>query len=248
MVMIQLNKINKTYYTKLQESVKAAADVSLTIEEGDFLALTGASGSGKSTLLNLIGCLDMPDSGEYRIEDSEVTSMDDEALSLLRAETFGFVFQSFHLLEGLSVEENVALPLVYRPEFQPPRSAMDILESVGLQDRGDHMPNELSGGQKQRVAIARALIGDPKVILADEPIGNLDSKATDEILQILEKLNQSGRTLIMVTHDDEMAARAGRVIRMEDGRIIQDSSKTTLEKKEGDGEPESGSEEKEGAY
>lgn len=224
--MIQLEKINKTYHTKLQQSVTAAVDVSICIETGDFVAITGSSGSGKSTILNLVGCLDTPDSGSYRLAGSEITTMDDEALSKLRAETFGFVFQSFHLLPGLSVEENTALPLVYRSGFTPPVSASEILQNVGLGDRGDHLPNELSGGQKQRVAIARALIGDPKVILADEPTGNLDSKSTDEIVQILEELNRNGRTLVMVTHDNDLAARAGRIIRMEDGRIVEDNKRT----------------------
>ncbi len=224
--MIQLEKINKTYHTKLQQSVTAAFDVSICIETGDFVAITGSSGSGKSTILNLIGCLDTPDSGSYRLAGSEITTMDDDELSKLRAETFGFVFQSFHLLQGLSVEENTALPLVYRPGFSPPVSASEILKNVGLGDRGDHLPNELSGGQKQRVAIARALIGDPKVILADEPTGNLDSKATDEIMLILEELNRNGRTLVMVTHDNDIAARAGRIIRMEDGKIVEDKKNT----------------------
>ena len=222
--MIQLTKIQKTYRTEMEQSVDAAQDVNLHIRAGDFVAVTGASGSGKSTLLNLIGCLDAPDSGSYKLNDAEVTTMDDRSLSQLRAETFGFVFQSFHLLPSTSVEENVALPLVYRPGFTPPRDVEELLESVGLGDRGDHLPNELSGGQKQRVAIARALIGDPKVLLADEPTGNLDSKSTEEILSLLETLNRNGRTLLMVTHDKELADKAHRVIVMEDGRVVEDTS------------------------
>lgn len=230
--MIHLENINKTYHTKLQQSVVAAKDVSLTINHGEFVAITGASGSGKSSLLNLIGCLDTPDSGSYKLMGAEITTMNDESLSKLRAETFGFVFQSFHLLPSSSVLENVSLPLVYRPGFTPSRSTEEILKSVGLGDREDHLPNELSGGQKQRVAIARALMGDPKVLLADEPTGNLDSKSTDEIMSLLHKLNQNGRTLVMVTHDNELACQAHRILVMEDGVVVEDKTTHDSSQKE----------------
>jgi putative ABC transport system ATP-binding protein len=220
--MIVLENVNKTYHTQKQKAVSAVKEVSLEIAAGEYLAITGPSGSGKSTLLNLIGCLDRPDSGTYTVDERPVAGMDDEALSHLRAETFGFVFQAFHLVSGLTVEENVELPLLYRPHFEPPRSAEELLSQVGLSERGQHLPAELSGGQKQRVALARALIGDPKVLLADEPTGNLDSEASKEILDLISALNEKGRTIVMVSHDPAIAHRAKRVLKVVDGAVVSD--------------------------
>jgi putative ABC transport system ATP-binding protein len=220
--MIELQNVSKTYRTKKGQSVAAVRDASLSIEEGEFLAVTGPSGSGKSTFLNLIGCLDRPDSGTYTIDSTDVSGLGDEQLSRLRSETFGFVFQAFHLVAGLTVEENVELPLLYRPSFEPPKSARELLEQVGLADRAEHLPAELSGGQKQRVALARALVGNPKVVLADEPTGNLDTAASKEILALLTGLNERGMTVVMVSHDPQIAALARRVINVVDGEIASD--------------------------
>jgi putative ABC transport system ATP-binding protein len=220
--MIELQNVSKTYRTKKGQSVAAVRDASLSIEEGEFLAVTGPSGSGKSTFLNLIGCLDRPDSGTYTIDSTDVSGLGDEQLSRLRSETFGFVFQAFHLVPALTVEENVELPLLYRPSFEPPKSARELLEQVGLADRAEHLPAELSGGQKQRVALARALVGNPKVVLADEPTGNLDTAASKEILALLTGLNERGMTVVMVSHDPQIAALARRVINVVDGEIASD--------------------------
>ena len=221
-MMIELSKVNKIYRTKNQREVVAVRDVTLGIESGEFVAITGPSGSGKSTLLNLIGCLDRFDSGTYRIDSRSVSDLDDEALSRLRAETFGFVFQAFHLVPGLTVEQNVELPLLYRPDFEPPRPARELLTQVGLSDRAEHLPSELSGGQMQRVALARALIEDPRVLLADEPTGNLDSEAGEGILDLICKMNEKGKTVVLVSHDPQIVARARRAIRVVDGAIFSD--------------------------
>ncbi len=220
--MLELKNIKKTYKMENDLEVRAVDDVSLTIEQGEFVAIVGASGSGKSSLLNILGCLDSFDSGQYLIDGEDVSSFDDEKLSRLRAEKFGFIFQKFNLLLSLTSEENVELPLLYRHNFEPKMKAHDLLDKVGLSAREHHLPSELSGGQQQRVAIARALIGEPDIIFADEPTGNLDSEATEEILSLLESLNEEGRTLVMVTHDPEIAQRARRVIQIQDGKIVSD--------------------------
>ena len=205
--------------------VHALDHVDLRIDEGDFVAVMGPSGSGKSTLMNMLGCLDTPDEGSYRLIGQEVAELDDTALSRTRNRHIGFVFQSFHLLPRLTALQNVLLPL--RFSDVDPMSAQDrgkrLLERLGLSDRMDHRPNQLSGGQRQRVAIARALINDPPLLLADEPTGNLDSKTSVEIMELFTELNDGGQTILMVTHEEEIAAYARRTIRMRDGRIEQDT-------------------------
>jgi putative ABC transport system ATP-binding protein len=205
--------------------VHALDDVDLHIEEGDFVAVMGPSGSGKSTLMNILGCLDTPDAGRYRLLKHEVAALDDDALSRIRNAQIGFVFQSFHLLPRLTALENVMLPLRYGDVgLQAARDkAESLLRRLGLDDRMEHRPNQLSGGQRQRVAIARSLINDPPLLLADEPTGNLDSKTSDEIMGLFTELNRGGQTILMVTHEDEIAAYARRVIRMRDGKIEDDT-------------------------
>lgn len=207
--------------------VHALSGVSLSISRGDYLAVMGASGSGKTTLLHLIGCLDRPTRGDIWLDGTDLSSLDDDALSELRSRRIGFVFQAFHLIPQLDVTENVELPLIYQGVEQPLRSerAEELLASVGLTDRGSHHPNELSGGECQRVAIARALAADPDVLLADEPTGNLDSRTGDEIMDLLEDLHRDGVTIVLVTHDAEKARRAVRHIEMRDGRIAYDAAK-----------------------
>ena len=207
--------------------VHALDHVDLEIREGEFVAVMGPSGSGKSTLMNIIGCLDTPDEGHYRLLDQEVAALDDDALSRIRNRHIGFVFQSFHLLPRLTALENVMLPLRYS-DADPARAetrARELVERLGLSDRAHHKPNQLSGGQRQRVAIARSLINEPPLLLADEPTGNLDSKTSVEIMELFSELNARGQTILMVTHEDEIAAYARRLIRMRDGRIEDDSTR-----------------------
>ncbi len=205
--------------------VHALDQVDLEIRKGDFVAVMGPSGSGKSTLMNILGCLDTPDDGQYRLLDQEVARLDDDALSRIRNSQIGFVFQSFHLLPRLTALENVMLPLRYsETDALAARDKADsLLRRIGLSDRMDHRPNQLSGGQRQRVAIARSLINDPPLLLADEPTGNLDSKTSTEIMELFGELNKNGQTILMVTHEDEIAASARRVIRMRDGKIEDDT-------------------------
>ncbi|MBI5487306.1 MAG: ABC transporter ATP-binding protein [Deltaproteobacteria bacterium] len=221
--MIELKDVRRTYRHGTDNEVHAVREATLSIAEGEFLAIVGPSGSGKSTLMNLVGCLDRPDGGSYRLGGVDILGLDDAALSRVRSERIGFVFQQFHLLPGLTAVENVELPMLYRRGFTPPRSAKELLARVGLGDRGHHRPGELSGGQQQRVAIARALIGDPRIVLADEPTGNLDGPSGAEVLGLLAELNREGRTVILVTHNPEVAARTKRTVRIEDGRIVADS-------------------------
>ena len=205
--------------------VRAVDDVRLVVERGEFLAVMGASGSGKSTLLNLMGCLDTPSSGRYVLRGQTVTSMDDDALAAARNREIGFVFQSFNLLERLTALQNVELPLIYArvAPRERLRAAAEMLALVGLADRADHRPNQLSGGQRQRVAIARALVHRPALLLADEPTGNLDSESSAEIMKLFGELHAQGNTIVMVTHDKEIAAAAERTIRMRDGKIVEDT-------------------------
>ena len=207
--------------------VHALDHVDLEIDEGDFVAVMGPSGSGKSTLMNMLGCLDTPDEGSYQLIGQEVARLDDTALSRTRNQHIGFVFQSFHLLPRLTALQNVLLPL--RFSDVDPMSARQrgerLLERLGLADRMEHRPNQLSGGQRQRVAIARSLINNPPLLLADEPTGNLDSKTSVEIMELFTELNDGGQTILMVTHEDEIAAYAKRLIRMRDGRIEDDSGR-----------------------
>ncbi len=221
--MIELKNINKTYNTG-KVGVQALRNVSLKITSGEFVAIMGPSGSGKSTLLHLLGFLDRPDSGTYYLEKTEASKLTDDELAILRNQLVGFVFQQFHLLSRLSASGNVELPLIYAGKRYLKEKVDEKIEEVGLAQRASHRPNELSGGEQQRIAIARSLVNDPLIILADEPTGNLDSKNMEEILTILKKLNQKGKTVIMVTHEDEVARYAGRIIRMRDGRIVSDEN------------------------
>ena len=211
-------------YRMGDQVVRALDGVSLTVPKGQFAALVGASGSGKTTLLCLLGCLDSPTRGSLKINGQAVEVLDDQALARVRNQQIGFVFQSFNLLPRLRADENVALPLRYAgwPEAKRLARARELLEMVGLGDRVGHTPNELSGGQSQRVAVARALAADPALLLADEPTGNLDSRSGAEILALFRRLHAEGRTVVMVTHDNQIAAEAQRRVRLEDGRIISD--------------------------
>ncbi|OBP14520.1 macrolide ABC transporter ATP-binding protein [Rheinheimera sp. SA_1] len=223
--MIEARQLRKVF-GQGENEVIALHDINLTIAENEFVAIMGTSGSGKSTLMNLLGCLDRPSEGSYQLNGKLISEMNDEELSAIRNQHIGFIFQSFHLLPRLTAAENVALPLRYTeiPTELGLARARALLEQVGLGHRMQHKPHEMSGGQRQRVAIARALVNKPKVIFADEPTGNLDSKTSDEIMQILTDLHQQGNTIVMVTHEDEIAAYAKRVIRMRDGKIIEDKS------------------------
>jgi putative ABC transport system ATP-binding protein len=206
--------------------VHALDHIDLDVREGDFVAVMGPSGSGKSTLMNILGCLDTPDEGEYRLLDRAVSSLDDTAMSRMRNSNIGFVFQSFHLLPRLTALDNVLLPLRFggRDPASVRTHAVALLERLGLGDRMQHRPNQLSGGQRQRVAIARSLVNAPSLLLADEPTGNLDSRTSADIMRLFEELNGEGQTILMVTHEDEIAAHARRLIRMRDGRIEHDSA------------------------
>jgi putative ABC transport system ATP-binding protein len=215
----------KNYYLE-SVVVRALRGVTLTVTQGDFVALMGPSGSGKSTLLNLLGCLDRPTSGQYYLGDEDVSEMDDDQLSEVRSRYIGFIFQSYNLLAQYTVVENIEVPLLYqgsRLTAETREHCIRLAGLVGLGDRLDHRPMQLSGGQQQRVAIARALVNDPHVILADEPTGNLDSRTSDEIMQMLRRLNEAGKTIIMVTHENDIAAWARRVVRMRDGHIESDT-------------------------
>jgi len=223
--VVRLENIGKTYY-KPDGSVMVMAlrGVDLTIEEGEYVAIMGASGSGKSTLMNVLGCLDKPTEGRYILDGQDAQKMDDESLSRFRGEKIGFVFQAFNLIPQLTVEDNVAVPLFYqnRPAKERSQRAVKSLEMVGLGDRLEHRPRELSGGQQQRVAIARALVTDPVILMADEPTGNLDSKTGQAILGLFEELHARGMTIIMVTHDDDIAEHCLRIVRLRDGEVESD--------------------------
>jgi putative ABC transport system ATP-binding protein len=222
-VLISIKNLNKTYIMG-SEVVEALKDVSIDIERNEYVALMGPSGSGKSTLMNLIGCLDSPTRGTYWLNDIEVSTMDDGDLAEVRNRQIGFVFQTFNLLPRLSALENVALPLVYAGFSREARlaRARETLESVGLGDRVMHKPNELSGGQRQRVAVARALVNNPAIILADEPTGNLDTKTSYEIMALFEEIHRKGNTVILVTHETDIAQHAHRIIRLRDGLVETD--------------------------
>ena len=224
--VIELKDIKKIYHIG-GEDFAALAGITLNIEEGEFAALMGPSGSGKSTLMNILGCLDRPTSGSYKLGGKEVAHLSDDELAVVRNQHIGFVFQNFNLLSRISALDNVALPLVYAGVGRKERAerAMEKLKSVGLETWAHHKPNELSGGQRQRVAIARALVNNPHIIMADEPTGNLDTKSTHEILQIFQNLHESGRTIILVTHEPEVAAGASRQLLMCDGKITRDEGK-----------------------
>ena len=223
MAMIKLTDINKIYRTEEIET-QALENVNLEVQKGEFLSIMGPSGCGKSTLLNIMGLLDSPTSGTIEINCTRTENMGDKELAAFRNQTLGFVFQSFHLINSLNVIDNVELPLLYRKMSASERTALakQVLERVGLSHRMKHMPTQLSGGQCQRVAIARAIVGNPEIILADEPTGNLDSKMGAEVMELLHKLNrEDGRTIVMVTHNEEQAKQTARTIRFFDGRQVQ---------------------------
>ena len=220
--MITLEGITKVYRAGEVE-VPALKGVSLHIPEGEFVAIMGPSGSGKSTLMNVIGCLDQPSEGRYILDGYDVSALTDDQLAWIRNRKIGFVFQSFNLIPRASAMHNVEMPLIYAGDsVQRRERAMAALESVGLLDRAGHLPNELSGGQQQRVAVARALVTDPAILLADEPTGNLDTESSLEILKLLRDLNQQGRTIVLITHEADIAAFAQRVVRLRDGVIVSD--------------------------
>ena len=221
--MITLSGIEK-YFRMGEQTVHALQSIDLHIERNEFVAFIGSSGSGKSTMMNIIGCLDRPSAGTYRLNGRDVASMGGDELAHVRNTEIGFVFQSFHLLPRATALENVAQPLIYRgiPHAQRKRMAIEALEHVGLGARVHHRPNELSGGQRQRVAIARALVGKPAILLADEPTGNLDSFTSSEIMALITQLHSSGQTVVMVTHEPEIAAQCHRVVRLQDGRVLSD--------------------------
>lgn len=221
--MIDLKNVYKIYETGDVE-VHALDGISLHIDKGEFVAIVGQSGSGKSTCMNIIGCLDVPTSGEYILDGIDVSTMDDDELSYIRNTELGFIFQQYNLIQKLSVLNNVELPLIYKryPKEERKRIAIQALERVGLKGMENRFPQQLSGGQQQRVSIARALAGEPSVILADEPTGALDSRTGIEVLALIKKLNEEGNTIILVTHDNEIAMQAKRVVRIQDGKIIED--------------------------
>ena len=222
--IIHLDNIRKSYYLGRQE-LKVLKGISLDINKNEYVALMGPSGSGKSTLMNILGCLDSPTGGKYILNGNDVSTMPDNDLAEVRNKDIGFVFQQFNLLPRLTAAENVALPLVYNgtPRKQRTEQALEMLNRVSLADRSHHKPNELSGGQGQRVAIARALVNNPAIILADEPTGNLDSKTSVEIMEIFGKIHAAGNTVILITHEEEIARYAHRVIRLRDGVIESDN-------------------------
>ena len=223
MSLIRLQSISRRYKMGT-EIVHALRGVSLQIERGEYVAIMGPSGSGKSTLMNLLGCLDTPTEGTYELNGSQVSEMDDNDLAEIRNREIGFVFQTFNLLPRANALRNVELPLIYAgvPAEERRKTALDALAQVGLADRVHHKPNELSGGQRQRVAIARALVNNPAILLADEPTGNLDSKTGNEIMALFEELSRKGHTIIVVTHEEDIAMRARRIIRLRDGLIASD--------------------------
>ena len=223
---IRLHGIRKIYRIG-GETLAALDGIDLEIRRGEFAALMGPSGSGKSTLMNILGCLDRPSAGSYKLDGAEVAGLSDDALAATRNKKIGFVFQNFNLLPRISALDNVALPLVYAGVGRRERTerAQEMLAAVGLSDRGAHLPNELSGGQRQRVAIARALVNDPHIIMADEPTGNLDTKSTKEIMDLFARMHEKGHTIILVTHEPEIALRANRQLLVRDGRITRDEGK-----------------------
>ncbi len=222
-MLISLRRLQRVYRMGT-EVVRALDGVDLDVEAGEYLAIMGPSGSGKSTLMNILGCLDTPSAGEYILNGRRVSGLDDTELARLRNAEIGFVFQTFNLLPRTSALANVELPLIYGgvPRKERKRKARETLEHVGLGDRLHHQPNELSGGQRQRVAIARALVNDPSILLADEPTGNLDSRTSEEIMALFGELNAAGNTIVVVTHEEDIAAHAHRVVRLLDGRMVED--------------------------
>jgi len=228
--MIKVKNIEKTY-RKGSVSTPVLRGVNLAIDRGEYVAIMGTSGTGKSTLMNILGCLDKPTSGMLEFDGVDVSKLDDDTLSMLRNKKFGFVFQVFFLLERTTALDNVLLPLIYADKYPTDaiQRAKKALASVGLEDRTEYLANELSGGQQQRVAIARALINDPDVILADEPTGNLDSDSTNEVIEIFGRLHKEGRTIVVVTHDREVAVHAHRILELRDGKLFENDARAKLE-------------------
>jgi len=226
-MLISISNLRKLY-SMGEIEVRALDGVDLEVEAGDYLAIMGPSGSGKSTLMNLIGCLDTPSSGEYILNGHAVSGLDDSELALIRNSEIGFVFQTFNLLSRATALANVELPLIYArmPAAKRRQRALEALERVGLADRVKHQPNELSGGQRQRVAVARALVNRPSILLADEPTGNLDSKTSEEIMALFDELNDAGNTIVLVSHEEDIAAHARRTIRLLDGKVVSDGRPT----------------------
>ena len=227
--LFSVKDLHKIYQVGTQ-TVPAVQGIDLVVERGDHVAIMGSSGSGKSTLMNMLGCLDTPTRGTYHLNGTEVSTLSDDQLAEIRNREIGFVFQTFNLLPRSTAAQNVELPLIYAGVKARARAGRvtEAIEAVGLADRRTHKPNELSGGQRQRVAIARALVNNPSLLLADEPTGNLDSTTSEEIMQILDGLNAKGHTVIIVTHEEEIAARCRRVLRLHDGRLISDKAQTPL--------------------
>ena len=225
--VIEVRDVTKTYGTG-ETAVHALRGVSLAVGAGEYVAIMGASGSGKSTLMNLLGCLDNPTSGTYVLDGLDVARLDDHALAIARNRKIGFVFQSFNLIPRMTARVNVELPMAYArvPGRERHARATAALDLVGMSDRAEHRPNELSGGQQQRVALARALVTTPSLILADEPTGNLDSRSTDEVMEVFDRLNRAGRTIVVITHEDHVVAHVHRTVEIRDGEIIHDSSAT----------------------
>ena len=227
--MIELINIYKTYHMG-KVDVKALQDISLKIAPGEFVAIMGPSGSGKSTLMHILGLLDRPDTGEYYLGKKKINALSDEELSAIRNRLAGFVFQQFHLLPRMTALENAELPLIYAGKRELKHTAKERLKEVALSDRMDHRPNELSGGQQQRVAIARSLVNDPLIIFADEPTGNLDSKTSEEIMVLFEEIHKNGNTIIVVTHEEDIAQHAHRIVRLKDGMIESDKINEKIKK------------------
>ena len=229
--LIEVKNVYKIYNPGENE-VRALDGISVTIDHGEFVAIVGHSGSGKSTFMNMLGCLDTPTSGEYYLDGVNVAGMSDDELSDIRNKQIGFIFQGFNLISSLSARENVELPLVYRamPAAQRRQLAEEALNRVGMGHRMDHKPSELSGGQQQRVAIARAIAARPPIIMADEPTGNLDTRSGEDVMKILHELNEEGRTIILITHDNDIARQATRAIRIIDGKVVSDTLASELQK------------------